>query len=123
MSTAATNLPAGFPAMSIAEAHKLLSTTPGSPFEIEEREIRGVKIKTWKNAPPSLAAVFEANKPFAARTYMVLDDDRVTFDAHRRAVSQLAKRLVADGVKKGDRVAVIMRNLPEFSVEIGRAHV
>jgi steroid-24-oyl-CoA synthetase len=116
MSTAPTNLPAGFPAMSIAEAHKLLTTTLGSPFEIEEREIRGVKIETWKNAPPSLAAVFEASKPFAARTYMVLDDDRVTFDAHRRAVSQLAKRLVADGVKKGHRVAVVMRNLPEFSV-------
>jgi len=38
MSTAATNLPAGFPAMSVAEAHRLLTTTPGSLFEIEERE-------------------------------------------------------------------------------------
>ncbi len=116
MSAAATSLPAGFPAMSIAEAHKLLVSAPASPFEVEEKEIHGVKIKTWKNAPPSLAAVFEASKPFAARTYMVLDDDRVTFDAHRRAVSQLAKQLVADGVKKGDRVAIIMRNLPEWSV-------
>jgi len=116
MSAAATSLPAGFPAMPIAQAHKLLTTTPASPFEIEEREIHGVKIKTWKNAPPTLADVFEASKPFAERTYMVLDDDRVTFDAHRRAVSQLAKQLVADGVKKGDRVAIIMRNLPEWSV-------
>jgi len=116
MSAAATSLPAGFPAMSIAQAHKLLMSAPASPFEVEEREIHGVKIKTWKNAPPSLAAVFELSKPFGARTYMVLDDDRVTFDAHRRAVSQLAKQLVADGVKKGDRVAIVMRNLPEWSV-------
>ena len=115
MSTA-PNLPAGFPAMSIEQAHKLLVSAPASPFEIEERVIRGVKIKTWKNAPPSLAAVFEASVPFGPRVYMVNDDERVTFDAHRRAVSVFAKRLVADGVKKGDRVAIIMRNLPEWSV-------
>ena len=115
MSTA-PNLPAGFPAMSIEQAHKLLVSAPASPFEIEERVIHGAKIKTWKNAPPSLAAVFEASVPFGPRVYMVNDDERVTFDAHRRAVSVFAKRLIADGVKKGDRVAIIMRNLPEWSV-------
>ncbi len=102
--------------MSIAQAHQMLISAPASPFEIEERVIRGVKIKTWKNAPPSLAAVFEASAPFGARVYMVNENERVTLDAHRRAVSVLAKRLVADGVKKGDRVAIIMRNLPEWSV-------
>jgi len=116
MSSNAAALPAGFPAMSIAQAHQLLVSAPASPFEIEERVIRGVKIKTWKNAPPSLAVVFEASAAFADRVYMVNENERVTFDAHRRAVSQMAKRLVADGVKKGDRVAIIMRNLPEWSV-------
>ena len=117
MSTAhAAALPAGFPAMSIAQAHQLLVSTPASPFEIEEREIHGVKIKTWKNAPPTLKEVHELNRPFGPRTYIVLDDDRVTFDDHRAAVGHLAKRLVEDGVKKGDRVAIIMRNLPEWSV-------
>ena len=112
----APSLPAGFPAMSIERAHKLLVSAPASPFEVEERAIRGVKIKTWKNAPPSLAAVFEVSTAFGPRVYMVNDDERVTFAAHRRAVSVLAQRLVADGVKKGDRVAIIMRNLPEWSV-------
>ena len=116
MSTTAPNLPAGFPAMSIAQAHKLLMSAPASPFEVEERVIHGAKIKTWKNAPASLAVVFEASKAFGARIYMVSDDERVTFDAHRAAVSALARRLIADGVKKGDRVAIIMRNLPEWSV-------
>ncbi len=112
----AAALPAGFPAMSIAQAHQLLISAPASPFEIEEREIRGVKIKTWKNAPPTLKEVSELNRPFGPRTYIVLDNERVTFDAHRAAVGHLAKRLVEDGVKKGDRVAIIMRNLPEWSV-------
>jgi long-chain acyl-CoA synthetase len=114
--SAAPSLPAGFPAMSIEQAHKLLTTTPASPFEIEEREIRGVRIKTWKNAPQTLSDVFEANRPFGQRTYLVNDDERVSFDAHRAAVSVFARRLIADGVKKGDRVAIVMRNLPEWSV-------
>jgi len=112
----AAQLPPGFPAMSIEQAHKLLVSAPASPFELEEREIRGVKIKTWKNAPPSLVAVFELSRPFAERVYMVNEDERVTFDAHRRAVAKFAQQLIADGVKKGDRVAIIMRNLPEWSV-------
>lgn len=116
MSNAAAQLPPGFPAMSIEQAHKLLVSAPASPFELEEREIRGVRIKTWKNAPPSLTAVFELSRPFAERVYMVNEDERVTFDAHRRAVAKFAQQLIADGVKKGDRVAIIMRNLPEWSV-------
>lgn len=115
MTTDAPNLPAGFPAMSIEEAHRRL-TAPGSMLEVEEREIRGARIKTWKNAPPTLAEVFAMSQFFGDRTYMVNDDERVTFDAHRRAVARFAARLVADGVKKGDRVAIIMRNLPEWSV-------
>ena len=116
MSAAATTLPADFPAVSIAQAHAILTTAPASPFEIEEREIRGVKINTWRNAPPTLAAVFEVTKAFGPRTYLVHENERVTFEAHRRAVGHLAKRLIADGVKKGDRVAIIARNLPEWSV-------
>jgi long-chain acyl-CoA synthetase len=115
MTTDAPNLPAGFPAMSIEEAHGRL-TAPGSMLEVEEREIRGARIKTWKNAPPTLAEVFAMSQFFGDRTYMVNDDERVTFDAHRRAVARFAARLVVDGVKKGDRVAIIMRNLPEWSV-------
>lgn len=115
MTTDAPNLPAGFPAMSIEEAHRRL-TAPGSMLEVEEREIRGARIKVWKNAPPTLAEVFAMSQFFGDRTYMVNEDERVTFDAHRRAVARFAARLVADGVQKGDRVAIVMRNLPEWSV-------
>ena len=114
--SAPSSLPPGFPKMSIADAHKLMTTTPGSPLEIEEVLIRGVKIKTWKHAPKTLRDVFLANAPFEARTYLVHEGERATFDAHRRAVLKLASRLTADGVKKGDRIAIIMRNLPEWSV-------
>ena len=48
-----------FPAISLAEADAAL-TRPGSPFEIEERTIRGVRTRVWKNAPPTLRDAFRA---------------------------------------------------------------
>jgi long-chain acyl-CoA synthetase len=106
-------LPPGWPAMSIAQAHALL-TQPGSPLETEEKVIGGVTLKTWKNLPPSLRAVVEASRAHGERVFLVYEDERVTFEAFYRAVSALARELAAQGVGKGDRVAVIMRNLPEW---------
>ena len=37
-----------FPAMSIEQAHALL-TAPGTMLEVGEGEVRGVKMKIWKN--------------------------------------------------------------------------
>jgi long-chain acyl-CoA synthetase len=104
-----------WPVMSVAEAHAKL-TAPGAPFEIEEKVIRGVPTRTWKNAPPTLRDVFVNGRRFAEREFLVYEDDRATFDSFARATLTLAHRLQADGVKKGDRVAVIMRNLPEWAV-------
>jgi long-chain acyl-CoA synthetase len=104
-----------FPAMSIAQAHALLNQ-PGTLLEVGQETIRGVNFKVWKNAPPALSFVFAMGDLHAAKTYCVYENERVTFDAHKRAVMQLAKRMQADGVVKGDRVAIIMRNLPEWSV-------
>ena len=83
---------------------------------METLEIRGVSTRVWKNAPPSLRAAFEASAAFADRTFMVLEDERVTYAALHKAVIALANRLLADGVGKGDRVAIVMRNLPEWPV-------
>ena len=107
--------PPAWPAMSIAQAHALL-TAPGQPFEMEEVVIRGVPTRTWKNAPPSLRATLEASRAHADRTFLVYEDERVTYEAFRRAVAAFAEALATDGVEKGDRVAIVMRNLPEWPV-------
>jgi long-chain acyl-CoA synthetase len=108
-------LPAGWPAMSIAQAHALL-TQPGTPLETEELEIRGVRTKVWKHLPPSLRAVVEASRAHGEKIFLVYEDERVSFEAFHRAVAAFALELRAQGVGKGDRVAVIMRNLPEWVV-------
>jgi long-chain acyl-CoA synthetase len=104
-----------FPAMTIAQAHALL-TQPGSMFEIGEETIRGVKLKVWKNAPPTLRAVFDLAAAFGPRDFLVFENERATIAGFQAASHKLARQLIADGVKPGDRVAVIMRNLPEWPV-------
>ena len=108
-------LPPGWPAMSIADAHALLGA-PGSPLEIEEVTVRGVTMKAWKNSPPSLRSVVEAGRAHGERIFLVYEDERVSFEAFHRAVANLAKEFAAQGVTKGDRVAIVMRNLPEWVV-------
>ena len=109
-------LPAGWPAMSIQQAHDML-TAPGMPFEMETLTIRGVETRTWKNAPPTLRAEVEACRAFGSeRIFLVYEDERVSFEAFYRAVSAFMRELQAKGVKKGDRVALVMRNFPEWPV-------
>ena len=107
--------PKPWPAMSIAEAHRIL-TAPGMPFEMEELVIRGIPTRTWKNAPPTLRAVVEASRAHGEAIFLVNEDERVSFEAFYRAVAAFARTLQAQGVRKGDRVALIMRNLPEWPV-------
>jgi long-chain acyl-CoA synthetase len=102
-------------AMSLDEAHRALMA-PGQNFEIEVKQIGGYPIKTWKNAPPHLRAIFDAGKAWGDLPYLVLDDERVSFAAHAKAASALATVLVEKfGIQKGDRVAIVMRNLPEWA--------
>jgi long-chain acyl-CoA synthetase len=108
-------VPADFPAMSIAEAHAIL-TAPGQALEMETVVIRGRPTRTWKNAPPTLRAVFEAGRLHGDKIFLVNEDERVSFEQFSRAVLRLSAQLVEDGVQKGDRVAIVMRNLPEWPV-------
>ena len=105
----------GYPAMSIEQAHAILGQ-PGSMLEVGEAEIRGVRMKIWKNAPPTLRHVFDIGAMFAARDHLVLDDERATVGQTRAAAIAFARRLIDDGVKPSDRVAIVMRNLPEWPV-------
>jgi long-chain acyl-CoA synthetase len=106
-----------YPALSLAEAHRRL-TAPGAPFEIVETEIRGERMRVWKNAPPTLRDVLRIGRGFGDRTFLVYEGERASFEAFARAAVVLARELQAVGVGKGDRVAIGMRNLPEWPVAL-----
>jgi long-chain acyl-CoA synthetase len=94
-----------------------LLTAPGQPFEIVEVEIDGRKVKDWKSTPASMAAVVEASRNHGDKEFIVYQEDRLTFAEHYRQVAAVAHRLIDDfGIAKGDRVAVAMRNYPEWCV-------
>lgn len=110
------------PHATLAEAHQVL-TAPGEFFEMETREINGVEVRTWKNAPSSLREAFLVGRSHGAKTFLVHEDERVSFEAFGRAVAALADEFVRRGVQKGDRVAIAMRNLPEWAVAFYAAAV
>ncbi len=89
-------------------------TAPGAPFEIAEVEIRGVPLRTYKNAPPSIRELWLSTEPFAARDYLVYENERITYAQAHALVASVASWLFDKGVKPGDRVAIAMRNYPEW---------
>jgi long-chain acyl-CoA synthetase len=101
--------------MSIPEAHRIL-TAPGARFEMNDEMIRDVKTRVWKNAPPTLRDLFVMGRAHGKKEFVVYEGDRATYDGWARATLKLAAELQAQGVQKGDRVALVMRNLPEWPV-------
>jgi long-chain acyl-CoA synthetase len=111
-----TDQPRAWPARSLAECHRLL-TAPGAPFEMETIDVRGRPVRVYKNAVRDLRALFEASRAWDDRIFIVYQDERLTFRAHYRAAAALAWRLADEfGIGKGDRVAIAMRNFPEWPI-------
>ncbi len=82
---------------------------PGSPFEIGERD----GLRQFLNAPPDLNMLIENARAFGDRTFIVEADRRFSFaqvfDWRDALVPQL-------GIKRGERVAICMRNRAEWMV-------
>src|SRR6185295_1153398 len=93
--------PKPWPAMSLAQAHALL-TQPGSPFEMSEAVIRGVKTRIWKNAPATLREVFLQGRTHGEKIFLVYEDERASFSAFAKAALAIAEELTKQGIKKGD---------------------
>lgn len=89
-------------------------TGPGGPFEIVKAEIFGNHINTYKNAPPSVREVWLSTAVFAERPYLIYQDERITYAEAHAQVNAIAAWMAAQGVKSGDRVAIAMRNYPEW---------
>ena len=81
-----------FPVMSIAQCNALM-TAPGAKFELEEKSINGVTLKTYKNAPLTLRDIVIGSQEWASREYIVYEDERITFGANFKAAVHLANKL------------------------------
>ena len=92
-------------------------TAEGSPFAVSEIVVRDAPIKVFTAAPPSMRFLWELTAGYADRDYIVYEDERYTYaevDAQVRALAHLLHDV--HGVGRGDRVAIAMRNYPEWVV-------
>ena len=89
-------------------------TGPGGEFEIVEAEVLGNRLRVYKNAPPSVREVWLSTLQFPERDYLVYQDERWTYAEAHRDVASAAAWMAEQGVKPGDRVAIAMRNYPEW---------
>ena len=102
-----------WPALSLREAHDRL-TAPGAAFETAEAVVRGVPLLVWKHVPTTAAEAFARARKHGGREFLIYQDERVTYDGFARASLGIAALLAERGLRKGDRVALVMRNLPEW---------
>jgi long-chain acyl-CoA synthetase len=84
----------------------------GADFEIATVDVRGLSMRVFKNAPPSLREVWLASAQFAEREYLVYEQERWTYAQAHAEVAAIAAWLAAAGVSPGDRVGIAMRNYP-----------
>jgi long-chain acyl-CoA synthetase len=106
---------AAWPVRTLADIERELCA-PGARFEMETVPISGVPTRTWKNAPPTLASLLALARGYGPRIFCIYEEERISFDAFHRAVAALSADFAARGIAKGDRVAIAMRNLPEWPV-------
>jgi len=89
---------------------------PGSPFAVTTVTVRGVEVKTFAAAPPNMRLVWEMTAAHGDKKYLVYEDESFTYAEVHAQVRKLAHYLVSQGVGRGDRVALSMRNYPEWVV-------
>jgi acyl-CoA synthetase (AMP-forming)/AMP-acid ligase II len=90
-------------------------TAPGAQFATTTIDVRGVPILVFENSLPSMRTVWELARGYADRDYVVYEDERYTYAESDAIIRALAARLVDEyGVQPGDRVALAMRNYPEW---------
>jgi len=91
-------------------------TAPGAPFAWSLRDVAGRSMRTYDTAAPSLRAIWELSRGHGDKDYLVYADERITYAEAHDKVARVAAYLVSRGVGAGDRVAIAMRNYPEWAL-------
>ena len=93
-------------------------TAPGEDMAVEEEEIRGVRYQVFKNYSITLRDLYQRSlAEFQDQPFVVYEELRWTFAETGQQAAQFAEVLHEQfSVQKGDRVAIAMRNYPEWLV-------
>lgn len=89
-------------------------TAAGQIFQIETIEVRGAPVLSYALAPDSLRDIWLGTAAYADREYLIYENERYTYTEAHQQVAAIANWLSKQGVQPGDRVAIAMRNYPEW---------
>ena len=86
-------------------------------FELDQVTTPRGTFNAYKHAPKSLVELLSAGRGHGDATLIVYEDERWTFNEFYQKVDSLRSWLVNEKqIKNGDRVAIAMRNYPEWLV-------
>ncbi|MBV8682226.1 MAG: acyl--CoA ligase [Caulobacteraceae bacterium] len=94
----------------------LAALTQQGPFELVVDESAGYPLRVYKNAPQSFREVLIGSRAHGDKTFAVYGRETLSYAEHFRKAGALAHYLQKAGVRRGDRVALGMRNYPEWSI-------
>jgi len=89
----------------------------GAGFEVVEEEVFGERVGVFKQRAPSLRQLLVDSVGHGDNEFLVSEDVRISFSDHAKRVASTAAVLRERyGVQKGDRVAILAANCPEWIV-------
>lgn len=89
-------------------------TAPGAFLEVTTIEADGQALKAYQHAPRSMRDLWLLGQGFADQEYIVYGEERWTFSEAGQIVANFASWLQSQGIGSGDRVAIALRNYPEW---------
>jgi long-chain acyl-CoA synthetase len=102
--------------LTMVEEVKSQLMAPGAPFEVKSKQINGQTFKVYCNAPLNLAQVINDSRRTDEANFLVYQEQRLSYKAFFQQLDSVASWMHEQGIKQGDRVAIAMRNRPEWAV-------
>jgi long-chain acyl-CoA synthetase len=105
----------------VHEAVRRLTAADGI-FAVTERQVAGVPRRVFTHAAPTVLDILSSGRGHGGADFLVFGDQRWTFRQFFADVDALAATLQHDmGVKRGARVAIAMRNCPDWILTFAAA--
>jgi long-chain acyl-CoA synthetase len=103
------------PALEKLEQAVAQLTSPGQMFELNDVDINGYSYRNYAGLPQNLNAYYQFMLMHAEKEFAVYNDERYTFAQGLQHGIEFAAALSDRyGIKKGDRVAILSRNNPQW---------
>ncbi|MDC0362900.1 acyl--CoA ligase [Halioglobus sp.] len=89
---------------------------PGGFFELQDKNVDGHIYKVYRHAPGTSIEIIQSARGHGDAEWIVYEGRRYTYNQFFSEVDACAAALQQSGITAGDRVAIAMRNNPEWAI-------